>query len=244
MIDLKYSFKFSELKYINKFVFANKLRGLPKTIMPCLKTKRSMIKSGVLEDSKELKMESVYSQLFQDWADMKYIVTIPNQGRHKLYTYTILNNDKRIVTVEEDDSCIDVGYFFYEYYGYRDYLLRQLGLNFELKVVKDIDFYYQLNEEDFEKFMSYNLDLLHKVSEETGIDYIILGGLTTQLYEDECKVVYAENLTTGSKAEFKIYSNKAANFWYKKVFDCNGCISYYIGITNTPRLLREIQNFE
>jgi hypothetical protein len=202
-----------------------------------------MIQAGILEKSKELKIESVYSQLFQDWSEMTLAVTIPNQGRHKMYTHTILNNDKKIVTIEECDSCIDIGYFFYEYYGYRDYLLRELGLNFELKVVKDIDFCYQLSSEDFERFMSYDSALFQKISNETAIDNIILGGLAAQLCEDDCKIIYAENLTTGVKAEFKIYSNKAANFWYKKVFDCNGCISYYIGITNTPRLLREIQNF-
>ena len=244
MINLKYSFKLSELKYINKFVFTNKLYGIPYNGFPCLKSKRSMIHAGILEKSKEFQITSLYSQLFQDWSNMKYVVTLPEQGKHKIDTNTILCNDKYIITVEENPSCIDVGYYFYEYYGYRDYLLKQLNLNFELKVKNDIDFCCSLNKEEFEKLMSYDMDFLKQLAQKTEIDSVILGGLATELSNANCKKVVTQNTQSGMKSEFLIYSNIAANFWCKKNYNINGDETYIIGITNTPRLLREIQMFE
>jgi hypothetical protein len=91
--------------------------------------------------------------------------------------------------------------------------------------------------------MSYDCDLYKKISAKTGIDDIILGGLATDLNDVECKTFYTKNIQSGTKSEFKIYSNVAANFWCKKTCYSDGTISYIVGITNTTRLLREIQNF-
>ncbi len=237
---MRYSFYRNELQYINKHIFSNKLKGVPKNKLPLLCVKNRLYRTDVIDFDKNKKpfVESVYQPLFQDWSNANKIIKFKTEFDE---IDVIVFDDSHIVTIEEDGYCCDVGYFLYEEVGLRNYILKKLNANMHFSQQdENIGLRLVFTEDEFERFMDIDEMYLTTLSEKLNIHKSVFKKMVGHLLQTNMvKMFGTYNETTKIATASCVYTGKTCNYIYKKILGKN-INQYIVSICDTETLIKEI----
>ena len=161
---MRYSFYRNELQSINKHIYSYKLKGIPRNKLPLLFVRSRLYKTDVIDFNKNRTpvIESVYSPLFESWSKTNKIIKFKTAFDE---IDAIAYDNKHIITIEEDGFTCDVGYFLYEEFGLKKYLMDKLNTYTNIPFDEKSAFKIILTETEFERFMDGDESFLTGLSD-------------------------------------------------------------------------------
>jgi hypothetical protein len=236
---MRYSFYRNELQYINKKIFSCKLKGIPKNTLPLMFVRSKLYKTDVIDFDKNKKpvIEGVYRPLFESWTETNKIIKFKTTLDE---LDVVAYNKNHIITVEEDGFLCDVGYFLYEEFGLKKYLMDKLNAHTNIPFDQSMSFKIVLTEDEFERFMDGDESFLTGLSEIHNIHKSVFKKMIGALLNrDMVKYVATYNSDTHEAKAMCIYIGKSENYMYKKIYS-NNANCYIISICDCNTIISEI----
>ena len=242
---MTYAFLYKELTCLKKMFKLDKLHGVGKTIMPCWFTKGRLLKTDIIEkNNNQYVFTSLYQDLFNEWTNMKYVITFYGQGREKVDKHILMINSRKLITYEEDIYDVLVGYYLYDTIGIRNYILDHLDVNFEMKVPDDMRFRIVIDKDKYEALMKMDETVIDELSQKCNIHKSVLkkyaGKISTK---DILKTVICHDVENDIKMCVDVITDKNANYLLKRVVK-NDNTQYVLSICDSSVLPQELQNMQ
>ena len=239
---MTYAFLYKELTCLKKMFKLDKLHGVGKSIIPCWFTKGRLLKTGIIEkDNNQYVLTSLYQDLFNEWTNMKYVITFYGQGHEKVDKHILMINPNKLITYEENIYDVLVGYYLYDTIGIRNYILDHLDVNFEMKVPDDMRFRVVIDKDKYEALIKMDETVIDELSQQCNIHKSVLkkyaGKISTK---DILKTVICHDVDNNIKMCINVITDKNANYLLKRIVQ-NDNTKYVLSICDSSVLPLELQ---
>ncbi len=165
---MRFSFKISEIQYIQKKFHFGALIGVEKHILPFIGMEKSLLSAGVLIETngKNCDLKPEYRYLFSAWEKMRYSVIRPDSNTKNEF-FCVLANEKDIIIIDQvnDDVAIELVDFQTEVMD--RVLLNMAQLTTSITVSDPFNIALAAN--DFTRMLSRKDNVLDEISHKIGL---------------------------------------------------------------------------
>ena len=237
---MKYTFLLREVNYINKHFYNRSLCGLKQHGFSF--ARNQLLYDAIMKKTKAgLELTSMYKELFDDWNNMDKYILFNDWGKDEIGTFMIAWNNEKIITMEIDCCKVHIGHYIYEELGIRNYIIDLLNSNYEMKIDYQIKLFFEMNDEEFEKFESCNEDYINSLIKNSSLDHIILATYLATIESDDCKSIVAFNKTDHISYKYTIFLGTKCHYLYQEIKQNNN-LKHIVSILDTKTLVKQIQN--
>ncbi len=165
---MRFSFKISEIQYIQKKFRFGTLIGVERHLLPFIGIEKSLLSVGVLTESNEkaCDLKPEYRYLFSAWEKMRYSVVRPDSNTKKEF-FCVLANEKDIIIIDQVNNDVTV-----ELVDFQTEVMDRILFNmaqFTTSITVSDPYVIALAASDFTRMLSRKDNVLDEISHKIGL---------------------------------------------------------------------------